>query len=168
MKRTFGPLLCAVFLLSSCGGGSMGNGIPIASLSTTSLNFGDQVAGTTSGFQPVTLTNSGTAALSITSIVASGNFAESNACGSSLQSEANCTINVSFSPGSTGNINGTVSITDNATGSPQMISLTGVGTAPSPGGKCSIQGQQCGAPQLPPCCSGLTCSAASARAFCQP
>ena len=34
-------------------------------------------------------------------------------------------------------------------------------------GKCSGAGQQCGAPQLPPCCPGLVCVPASTRAFCE-
>jgi len=145
----------------------MGGGSPNVSLSTTILTFGVEVVGTASQPLPITLTNSGTATLSIASIAASANFGQTNNCVPTLASGANCTINVTFMPSTTGSLNGTVSITDNATGSPQTVSLSGTGTTVA-GGSCSVQGQECGAPQLPPCCSGLTCVPASTRAFCEP
>jgi len=160
-------LLCGSLLLASCGGGLM-SGFPNAVLSATALTFGNQVIGTTSQPLTITLTNSGTAALSITSMAASPNFEQNNNCGSTLASGTNCTITVSFAPSVTGQLNGTVSINDNASGSPQMVSLSGTGTTSGTGGSCSVQGQECGAEQLPPCCSGLTCIPASTRAFCQP
>jgi Abnormal spindle-like microcephaly-assoc'd, ASPM-SPD-2-Hydin len=160
-------IVCGSCLLSGCGGGSMGGGSPNVSLSPTTLTFGVEVISTASQPLSITLSNSGTATLSIASIVASANFEETNNCGSALASGANCVINVTFMPSTTGSLNGTVSVTDNATGSPQTVSLSGTGTTVA-GGSCSVQGQQCGAPQLPPCCSGLTCVPASTRAFCEP
>ena len=232
-------------VLSGCGGGgspSVSLSSPSVSFSTNGLTFGDEVVGTASQPLPVTLTNSGTATLTIASIAASANFAETNNCGSTLAVGANCTINVTLTPNTTGNVSGTVSFTDNAAGSPQMVSLSGTGTtgtttdtltgdcfgggpanlcatvqdltqcpvgqpatpttvvgclpprsavidgstscrftnnglafsgscvvgASAPSGSCSVQGQECGAAQLPPCCTGFVCSAASDRAFCQP
>jgi hypothetical protein len=104
--------------------------VPIASLSATSLSFSNQSVGTTSGAQTVTLSNTGTAALTITSIAASGDFAQTNNCGSSLAVGANCAIQVTFTPTAAGSRNGTLSITDNAAGSPQSVSLTGTGIMP--------------------------------------
>jgi len=101
---------------------------PIVTLSPTSLTFGTQLFGTTSGPQTVTLTNTGTATLDITSIVASNSFFELNNCGSSLAVGAHCNINVFFSPHVLGTITGTITMTDNASNSPQTISLTGAGT----------------------------------------
>jgi hypothetical protein len=78
-------------------------------------------------------------------------------------------VSVTFTPGSSGALSGTLTIADNVTGSPQTVSLSGNGTVTS-GGSCSAKGQQCssGTPPLPPpCCSGLTCSAASTREFCE-
>jgi phospholipase C len=99
-----------------------------ASVSPTSLSFLSQVLGTTSASKPVTLTNTGSVSLSITSITTSGDFAQTNNCGSSLAGGAKCTINVTFTPTATGNRSGTLTVNDNASGSPQTVSLTGSGT----------------------------------------
>jgi hypothetical protein len=106
---------------------------PVANLSTTSLSFGSQAVGKPSASKPVTLTNQGNATLNINSIVASGDYAASS-CPSSLAPNGACTINVTFTPTTTGTRNGAITITDNAGGSPQTVTLTGTGagsTAPA-------------------------------------
>jgi hypothetical protein len=101
----------------------------VVNLSPSSLTFGSQLLGTTSAAQNVTLTNTGNATLTITSIAASGDFAETNTCGSSVAAGANCTISVTFTPEGIGTLTGAVAITDNAYGSPhQTVTLTGTGT----------------------------------------
>ncbi|MDD5298370.1 MAG: fibronectin type III domain-containing protein, partial [Rhodocyclaceae bacterium] len=101
---------------------------PIANLSNPSLSFPGQAQGSSSAAQTVTLTNIGAAALSITSIVANGDFAVSNnPCGTSLAAGANCIISVIFTPTATGNRSGALAITDNASGSPHTVSLSGFG-----------------------------------------
>ena len=102
---------------------------PGASLSPTSLTFGSQTVGTTSAAQTVTVSNTGSATLTITSIVASGDFAETDNCGSSLVASGNCTISVTFTPTASGTRTGSLSVTDNASGSPQTVNLTGTGAA---------------------------------------
>jgi hypothetical protein len=104
--------------------------LPGASLSATTLTFTSQLVGSTSSAQAVTLTNSGNAALTISSIAASGDFAQTNTCGSSVAAGANCTINVTFTPTATGSRAGTLTITDNAPGSPHTIALNGTGAGP--------------------------------------
>lgn len=104
---------------------------PTITLSPNSLTFGNQEVGTTSQPQPLTLTNTGGAALTISEIVPSAGFAETNNCPSNLSAGGSCTINVSFTPTAIGSVTGTVSVTDNANGSPQTVSLSGTGTAPS-------------------------------------
>ena len=99
------------------------------SLSPTSLTFASQTVATTSAAQTVTLTNTGTAALSISGIAASGNFAETNTCGSSLAVNASCTISVTFTPTAAGTLTGAITFTDNAAASPQTVSLSGTGAA---------------------------------------
>jgi phospholipase C len=94
-------------------------------LSPTSLTFGQQVIGTISAGQTVTLTNSGTVVLSITGIRASAGYGVSNACGSKLQVGKSCTFTVTFAPTVAGTITGTVMVFDNVKGSPQKVSLTG-------------------------------------------
>jgi hypothetical protein len=101
---------------------------PNATPSPSSLTFATQLVGTSSSAQSATLTNYGTTALSITSIAASGDFSQTNTCGSSLAAEASCTISVTFKPTERATRKGTLSITDNAAGSPQTVSLTGTGT----------------------------------------
>jgi hypothetical protein len=100
---------------------------PVVSLLPASLTFASQLSGTTSTAQPVTLTNTGNAALSITSIAASGDFAETNACGTSLAAGSNCTINVTFTPTAGSARGGTLSVTDNAPGGVQTLPLAGTG-----------------------------------------
>jgi hypothetical protein len=75
----------------------------------------------------VTLSNSGNGAMTLRSIVASGDFAETNTCGASVAAGANCTISVTFKPTAGGTRNGTLTITDNAPGSPHVVELTGTG-----------------------------------------
>ena len=104
----------------------------VAQLSVTSLSFGNQVVGVSSTPQSVMLTNTGNIALTITSIGItgknSGDFSQTNTCGTSVAAGGSCTISVTFKPLAYGTRNATVSITDNAPGSPQQIALKGVGT----------------------------------------
>jgi len=105
--------------------------LPTAAISTMSLIFTSQLVGTSSSPQAVTLQNMGTAPLSISSIVASSGFSETDNCGTSLALGASCTVNVVFSPTSTGTTTGTLTFIDNAAESPQTVYLTGTGIAPA-------------------------------------
>jgi hypothetical protein len=93
------------------------------------LTFASQAKGTKSAAQAITLTNSGSAALSISGIAASGDFAQTNTCAASLAASASCTISVTFSPTATGTRTGAVTFTDNAASSPQQVSLSGTAAA---------------------------------------
>src|SRR5204863_186911 len=62
------------------------------------------------------------------SIAASGDFAQTNNCGASLNPGATCSINVTFTPTAKDNRSGTITITDDATTSPQGIPVSGLGT----------------------------------------
>ena len=103
--------------------------VPVATLTPATLTFSPQTVGSTSAAQTVTLTNSGQAALTIASISASGDFAETNTCGTSLAVGANCSIAVTFTPTDSGSRSGMITVTDNATGSPQTVALSGTGTS---------------------------------------
>jgi hypothetical protein len=101
---------------------------PGSSLSPTSITFASQFVGTSGLPQSVTLTNTGTAALTITNVAtSSSDFAPLNACGSTLAAGASCAIGVFFDPTVSGTRTGTLTITDNAAGSPQTVTLTGSG-----------------------------------------
>jgi len=123
-------ILSGSLLLSGCAGGSMGSPgtpTPNASLSTSVLTFGNEVVGTTSQPLIIDVTSSGTAALNISSIATSANFQKIDNCGSTLAAGASCTITVMFTPSATGQLKGTISINNDATGSPQTVSLSGTG-----------------------------------------
>ncbi|MFB3921315.1 MAG: choice-of-anchor D domain-containing protein [Terriglobia bacterium] len=112
-----------------------GTGItaPATTLCPTAVAFGDQVVGSTSNPQTVTLNNTGSADLTISQISVSGDFAQTNTCGPAgtiLPVGLACTLNLTFAPTSIGSRTGSVTITDNATGSPHVIALTGNGVAP--------------------------------------
>ena len=95
---------------------------------TTPLNFKKQAVGTTSSPQTVRLTNTGTTTLKISSMKATGQFAMTSTCGSSVAPGANCAISVTFSPQSKGAKSGTVTINDSASSKPMVIELSGTGT----------------------------------------
>lgn len=113
-------------LVSLVGVGTGGGATVV--LSPTSLSFATQLVNTISAGQKVTLTNTGTASLSITSIAASGDFDQINTCGTSVAAGASCSITVKFKPTTLNTRTGSITVTDNATSSPQTVSLTGTGT----------------------------------------
>ncbi|MBZ5671790.1 MAG: Ig-like domain repeat protein [Acidobacteriia bacterium] len=135
----FATALLVVVVWAACGGGGGGSGggprlAPAVSLSTTNLSFGQVRLGLSSAAQNVTLTNTGNGTLSISGIALGGanpgDFAQTNTCGSSVAVGANCTINVTFTPTWGGSRSASLTIADNATGSPQTVSLTGTGVQP--------------------------------------
>ena len=105
---------------------------PAASLLPAMLAFGNQNLNTPSASQALTYTNSGNAALTITSIVASAGYSEVDNCAGMIAAGAFCTVNVTFQPTVAGPDPGTVTATDNAGGSPRVITLTGTGVATAP------------------------------------
>jgi hypothetical protein len=109
-----------------------GTGVaPIVSFSPPSVSFGNQNVGTPSSAQQVTLSNTGTAPLTISGIATTQtNFSQTNSCGTGLAAGASCPINVTFTPSSPGTVNASLTVTDNASGSPQTVTLSGTGIAP--------------------------------------
>jgi hypothetical protein len=104
---------------------------PSLTITPTNLTFPYQILDTVSAAQTSTLTNSANAMLAISSITATGDFAQTNNCGGSVSAGASCTISVTFAPTATGTRLGAVTINDSATGSPQNVALSGAsGTGP--------------------------------------
>lgn len=104
---------------------------PVVSLSTATLAFGNQTLGGLYQARQVTLTNTGTAALAITSFgVPAGVFAvESTTCGASLAADASCNVLVRFTPAVAGvDVAASLTLVSNEAGSPHTVSLTGRGT----------------------------------------
>ncbi|HLX84772.1 MAG TPA: SBBP repeat-containing protein [Terriglobales bacterium] len=97
------------------------------------VSFGSQLVGTTSVPQISKLTNTGRVTLSITSIgvtgANSGDFAQTNNCGTSLPVGDSCNITVTFAPTALATRIATVTIKDNGQDGPHTIGLNGVGTS---------------------------------------
>ncbi|MFZ1972984.1 MAG: choice-of-anchor D domain-containing protein, partial [Candidatus Acidiferrales bacterium] len=112
------------------------NGPATVTVSPTSLTFASQTISSTSPAQNVTVTNTGTGPVNFTSFSITGENSSSfalasgaNACNptGTLAANASCMIGVTFTPTTTGEIAATLVIADNATGSPQLVSLNGTG-----------------------------------------
>jgi sugar lactone lactonase YvrE len=105
---------------------------PAVSLANSSLAFGNQGVNTASSVKSVTLTNSGQLALTIASVMLGGtdpgDFAETDNCVPAVAALSSCSINVTFTPLTTGRRTATLTITDNAPGNPHLIMLGGAGT----------------------------------------
>jgi hypothetical protein len=101
---------------------------PMVNVSPTSISFPNQYVGTSGLPQSVTITNTGTGVLTISSVSTSpADFGNLNACGSSIAVGSSCAIGVFFDPTASGARTGTLTITDDATGSPQTVALSGTG-----------------------------------------
>ncbi|MCX7072255.1 MAG: FG-GAP-like repeat-containing protein [Gammaproteobacteria bacterium] len=108
---------------------------PAVSLDMNDLHFGrgfvirfrEITLNTSSEAQVVTLTNTGNAPLSISSIVTTGDFRQTSTCGTSVAPSGQCTISIIFKPTAIGTRTGETRITSNAATSPDLISLSGTG-----------------------------------------
>lgn len=111
------------------------NTAPIATLSSTTIGFGQVTVGATSAAQTVTLKNTGASALQLSALTISGSEFALEASGgtctaaSTLAVSASCIIAVTFAPNAASVRSGTLSIAHNAVGSPSTVSLAGTGVA---------------------------------------
>jgi Pro-kumamolisin, activation domain/Abnormal spindle-like microcephaly-assoc'd, ASPM-SPD-2-Hydin len=110
---------------------------PVVSLTPTSLTFTSTPEGTAAATQAVTVKNTGTAALAISGISITGtnatSFSQTNTCSTTvpLAIGVSCVITVTFTPTTIGSLTASVSIADNASGSPQTVNLSGSATEPA-------------------------------------
>jgi sugar lactone lactonase YvrE len=108
--------------------------LPAAVFNPTSLAFGNQAVGTTSNQMSFILSNPTSVTLNISSVTITGANPGAfsifnNACGATL-GPSSCTVIVTFTPPAVGAFSANVTFTDNATGSPQNVPLTGTGVGP--------------------------------------
>ncbi|MGA9021718.1 MAG: choice-of-anchor D domain-containing protein [Terracidiphilus sp.] len=127
-----GPWPAATFAVSGTGVAV----VPVAGLAPNPVTFTGQVAGTTSTAAVVTLSNTGGASLTgITPTITGtnpGDFAittGTNACGSTLAIGDICNIYVTFTPASAASFTATLSVADNASNTPQTVTLNGTGVS---------------------------------------
>jgi hypothetical protein len=90
--------------------------------------------GTISSAQFVTFTNTGSSTINFGAETITGDFTWGGlgTCGSSLAVGGNCAMSIKFKPTTTGTRTGSLTVNDNASGSPQVVSLTGTGTTSAP------------------------------------
>jgi hypothetical protein len=149
LRNSSTPTLCRILavltgliFLAGCGGGSSGGGggttptAPAVSLSTTSLTFTTSQNVGTSGTLSITVNNTGTATLVFSSFAVTGTnagdfVAQTSACGASVSAGGSCAISVTFTPSASGTRIATLTITDNASNSPQTVNLSGTGVVPT-------------------------------------
>jgi hypothetical protein len=107
-----------------------GTGVPPVAVNPGSIAFGNVVTGTNKS-ATIKVTNQMTVALTGISIVASGApFTQTNNCGTTLAANSQCSIVVTYAPTAAGAQTGSVTITDSAPNSPQVVSLRGTGVLP--------------------------------------
>jgi hypothetical protein len=101
-------------------------------VSAKTLSFPSTKVGSTSAGKTVTVTNLGSAPVSLSSIAVTGTnpseFQQTNTCGASIAGGASCTITVTFTPRATGTRTATLTITDADPTSPQTVTLSGTGS----------------------------------------
>ena len=100
-----------------------------ATLSPSSLTFPSQAVGTQGSSQNVTVTNTGTVNLTITSIIVSQNFAQQNNCTQPVAPGGTCNIQASFAPGTTGALQGLLTVFGNLPSGQITTALSGTGLA---------------------------------------
>jgi hypothetical protein len=119
---------------SPCSGAATA---PIVSLSPSSLAFGNILVGSSSAAQNITLSNTGTATLTISSIAPGGtnsaDFSQTNNCSGSVNVGGSCVIAVKFTPLSAAAFSANITVTDNAAGSPHTAALSGTGITATAG-----------------------------------
>lgn len=141
LRRIAASVAAAAFALATTmPSASVAAASPAVSLSATSLNFGSVDWLHDSPAQTIVVTNSGDAPLAIQSVDISGEpfvpvdfrvSLSADPCPPSyltLAPGAHCGIVVTFRPQSGGPRSATMTIWDNAPGSPQAVSLSGTGT----------------------------------------
>lgn len=121
---------------SGGGGGASSTAAPAVTFAPTSLTFADQVIGTTSAPQSITITNTGTASLFINSAAVPNTLdftlVGDGCSGLTLAVGTSCSVSITFSPTASGTRSAAFTLTDNAANSPQTVPITGTGTGTNP------------------------------------
>ena len=104
-----------------------GTAVTPLTLSPATLTFTGTV-GSTSAAQTATLTNNSSAAITISKVVNSGDYKQTNTCGTSIAAGKNCTFSISFAPLVAGTIDGAITVTASGITAPQVLNLAGTAT----------------------------------------
>jgi hypothetical protein len=102
---------------------------PAITLDPAALTFSDQAVATASSPQTITVTNSGSAPLTITGIAVTGDFTETDTCTAApVAASESCTVQISFLPTATGSRTGLLTVSGNVPGGQATAALSGSGT----------------------------------------
>ncbi|MDQ1427189.1 MAG: hypothetical protein QOK39_665, partial [Acidimicrobiaceae bacterium] len=108
--------------------------VPSAAVNPANVSFADSLVGATTAAKTVTITNSGNAALVVSSVKATGAngpdfvLSADGCSGTTVAPSATCHLAVAFAPHAAGNRSATLSLADNAAASPQAVTLSGLAT----------------------------------------
>ena len=127
-----------VTLAGLCAATTMVRAATTLTFTPSSLTFPVTTTGSSSAALTTTVKNTGSTAVTISSVAIGGNdpgdfSISSKTCGSSLAAGATCTVSVVFKPATSGIREGTLTFTDNATGSPQNVPLQGTAQSAAQG-----------------------------------
>jgi Putative Ig domain/Abnormal spindle-like microcephaly-assoc'd, ASPM-SPD-2-Hydin len=144
-RKTFLPLALGLVLLALTTAGAVAKSPPPspspsptgakASFSPSTLTFAPQDVGTTSPSQVITLSNTGTSGLFINGEQHLGtnpldfNVTDDQCVGTTIAVGGSCTLTIVFNPTATGARTATLSVTDNAPGSPHALTFNGTGVS---------------------------------------
>ena len=99
------------------------------------MTFAAQAVATVSAAQTVTVTNSGNAALTVSQVVMTGDFTETDTCvGAAIAAGSTCSVQVKFLPTATGTRSGVLTVYGNVAGGQATATLSGIGTPAACGG----------------------------------
>ena len=102
--------------------------VPAMTLNPTGLTFATQEVATASTAQSITVTNTGNAPLTITSLTPTGDFNETDNCiGSAIAVSSTCIVQVKFLPTETGTRTGVLTVYGNVAGGQVTAAMTGMG-----------------------------------------
>jgi hypothetical protein len=108
-------------------------GVPIAFLTPHAADFGIQGTGADGSPRTITLSNTGTAPLQISTIALAGqnqsDFAVDRKCSKVLDPGENCALDLTFHPSAPGPRRSTIVVSDSANGSPHRVTLQGIGSS---------------------------------------
>jgi hypothetical protein len=138
INAPFNKSLSVVPMLLTATAPQQNSSSPALAWSPASVTFSSTTTGQSSGPQILTFKNTGTVPATFSSLTLTGpnasDFSINDQCTPAviLQPNSMCTVSITYAPASPGTSQATITVTDNAVGSPQMIGLTGTAVAPPP------------------------------------
>ena len=103
------------------------------SLNPAALTYGTQAVATASATQTITVTNTGSAPLTVSMVAATGDLSETDTCtGAPIAVNLTCTIQVRFLPTATGSRSGVLTVFGNVSGGQATATLSGTGNPAAP------------------------------------